>query len=83
MCNQPSPVGIEGEDFKKSKFTKQQIANYSSGSLLPKYSVKGGTIRVELLNIDTAERINRKVLEAKKSEMPSGAGNDGERVFKY
>lgn len=32
---------------------------YSSGSLLKKISCKGRTIRIENLDVETAERINR------------------------
>lgn len=39
---------------------------YSSGSLLKKKSCKGRTIRIENLDVETAERINKRVSRSAK-----------------
>lgn len=39
---------------------------YSSGSLLKKKSCKGRTIRIERLDVETANRINEKVSRSSK-----------------
>ena len=45
-------MGIDFEELKKE---------YSCGSLLKKKSCHGRTIRVERLDVETAERINKRV----------------------
>ena len=48
------------------KFNEETMAKYSSGSLLKKRSCKGRTIRIETLDVATAERINRRVAATSK-----------------
>lgn len=48
------------------KFDEETMAKYSLGSLLKKRSCKGRTIRIEILDVATAERINRRVANTSK-----------------
>ena len=48
------------------KFDEETMAKYSSGSLLKKRSCNGRIIRIEALDVATAERINRRVAATSK-----------------
>lgn len=47
-------------------FDEKAKAKYSSGTLLKKISCNGRTIRVESLDVATAERINKRVSNSAK-----------------
>lgn len=56
-------------------FDKDAKKRYSSGSLLKKHSCNGRTIRVESLDVHTAERINKRVLASvKQNEIEKSNG---------
>lgn len=56
-------------------FDKEAKKRFSSGSLLKKRSCHGRTIRVESLDVHTAERINRRVsASAKQTEIEKSNG---------
>lgn len=68
---------IDFEELKKK---------YSSGSLLKKKSCNGRTIKIESLDVETAERINRRVSASARQylvEQQNGlASETAQKVFK-